>query len=224
MREGIMALPTTKEVAMNPRSFSLVVALVLALVNTTLAEDIHPESESKSDADIITPDGNESEIPKIEYFELELFGGYSMLRFDAGTEDPEGNNASNGWEVGATGKFLPWLGVAADFDGRSKDGNQFYHYLVGPRFYSQLENTQYGPMRFFGHVLVGGVTARGSGLPAERGFAMAVGGGGDLGGILRVQVDYILDRVDGFPNHNLRASLGIALPVRIAGQHPESKE
>jgi hypothetical protein len=219
-----LVLPTTKEVAMNPRSFSLTVALVLALGSTTVsAEDIHPETKTDSET---TPRQNphRGDAPQMEHFDLELFGGYSMLRFDAGKEDPEGELSSNGWEVGVTGKFLPWLGVAADFDGRSKDGNQFYHYLVGPRFYSQLTPTQYGPTRWFGHVLVGGVTARGSELPEEKGFAMVVGGGGDLGGIFRIQIDYVYDRVEGFPNHNLRASLGIALPVRFEWKQPESHD
>jgi hypothetical protein len=45
-------------------------------------------------------------------YKVEVFGGYSYLRFD---NSPSFNQ--NGWEVSGQYKFAPWLGALADFFG-----------------------------------------------------------------------------------------------------------
>src|SRR6516162_175954 len=50
-----------------------------------------------------------SSLSAQEQAKVELFGGYSQMRF-AGTN-------LNGWEASGQYKFLDWLGGVADFDG-----------------------------------------------------------------------------------------------------------
>jgi hypothetical protein len=62
---------------------------------------------------------------------VELFGGYSYLRF----RNSSGVNL-NGWEASAQYKFADWVGGVADFDGHygspSGVSTSTYTYLFGP--------------------------------------------------------------------------------------------
>jgi hypothetical protein len=148
----------------------------------------------------------QAQTEKPQYWRLEPFGGFSLLRLQPGAEDPEGENRHLGWEGGVTVNFLPWLGVTGDLDGFYKNGRRTYHYLVGPRF-AKVD----GILRFFCHVLVGGVNVSPADLPSERGFAMAVGWGADYG--IRFQMDYVMNRVDSLPSKNsLRLLVGVSPP------------
>jgi len=76
---------------------------------------------------------------------VELFGGYSYLRFD---NSPSFNQ--NGWEFSGQYKFKDWLGAVADFSGDYGSSTHTYYYLFGPQVS--------WPARVwpFGHVLIGG--------------------------------------------------------------------
>ena len=60
---------------------------------------------------------------------VELYGGYSYLRFD---NSPSFNQ--NGWEVSGEYKFSSWLGARADFSGDYGNGTHTTYYLFGARF------------------------------------------------------------------------------------------
>jgi hypothetical protein len=139
-----------------------------------------------------------------------IFGGYSFLR-------NSGNN-SQGWDGQATFNFNRYLGVTADVGGNfrtiasfsllpglSASANQrLYTFLFGPTV-----TANFGRSAVFGHALFGAARASSSagiGLPIIGGistglsnataFAMAFGGGIDIGisrhvAIRAAQIDYV---------------------------------
>ena len=85
-----------------------------------------------------------SSLSAQEQDKVELFGGYSYMRF-AGTN-------LNGWEASGQYKFLDWLGGVADFDGHygSFDGigTSTHTFLFGPQI---SRPSRVSP---FGHLLM----------------------------------------------------------------------
>src|SRR5258708_36279193 len=83
---------------------------------------------------------------------LDVFGGYSYVRFNPG----QGADAinQNGWESMATFKMTPMFGLSADVDGtyRSQSGakNSIYTYMAGPEFKMRKRNGD-----IFVHGLIG---------------------------------------------------------------------
>jgi hypothetical protein len=88
-------------------------------------------------------------IPAVAQDKLEVFGGYSYMRF---RPSPDFN--LNGWEASAQYKFKDWLGGVADFDGHY--GSPFgvstsvHSFLFGPQVSLP---SRVSP---FAHVLLGG--------------------------------------------------------------------
>ena len=76
---------------------------------------------------------------------VEVFGGYSYLRFD---NSPSFNQ--NGWEVSGQYKFAPWLGALADFSGDYGKSTNTTYFLFGPQVSWPARVSP------FGHVLIGG--------------------------------------------------------------------
>ena len=76
---------------------------------------------------------------------VEVFGGYSYLRFD---NSPSFNQ--NGWEVSGQYKFQPWLGAVADFSGDYGNATHTTYFLFGPQVSWPARVSP------FGHVLIGG--------------------------------------------------------------------
>jgi hypothetical protein len=183
---------------------------------------------------------------------LVIFGGYSYLRPPVTVEEafvctavlcppqPVGppvfltsRQNLNGWELSATYRFLPFLGIAADvsghygsaFSGFSSSTHQ-QTYLVGP------EVSLPSRVSPFAHVLVGGThqsISAGSGsviaigvgqfaiVPATNSaFATALGVGIDLKlvphiWIRPIQIDYLVTRLSGNTQNQARVSAGVAL-------------
>lgn len=139
-----------------------------------------------------------------------IFGGYSYLR--------NNSNGLNGWEGQGTYNFAPHFGITADVSGNyrtlfsiaplpgvSASVNQsVYNFLLGPTV-----TANFGRSAIFGHALfgvarssvgagfsvpiIGGVS---TGLNSATAFAMAFGGGVDIGitdhiAIRAAQVDYV---------------------------------
>ncbi len=138
-----------------------------------------------------------------------LFGGYSYLR--------NGNNGFNGWEGQGTFNFNRYLGVTADVSGSTltpfsfsllgASAGTYQHlnnYLFGPTVTGQLGRSAIFAHALFGEAhsslgagltvpIIGGIS---TGLTSANAFAMAFGGGVDIGltrhlAIRAVQVDYI---------------------------------
>lgn len=143
-------------------------------------------------------------VPKAE-----IYGGYSFLR--------NHGNDFNGWEGQVNFNFDRYFGATADFTGSyrsaasigvsglSVSANQrIFSYLFGPRV-----TARFGKNAIFGHALFGtahSTLGAGVSLPVLGGFstgvnsanafAMAFGGGADLGvsnhlAIRPVQIDYL---------------------------------
>jgi hypothetical protein len=145
-----------------------------------------------------------------EYSRVEAFAGYSYLR-------DSGNNF-NGWEGQLTWNFNRHLGATADFSGHYHNTSAFsplagfsisanqrlYTYLFGPTV-----TARFGKNSVFGHALFGAahstvgagfsapiVGSFSTGVNSANAFAMALGGGVDIGlnrffAIRPAQVDYL---------------------------------
>ena len=141
-------------------------------------------------------------------------GGYSYLR--------NGSNGFNGWEGQGTFNFNRYLGVTADVSGSSLSPFSFSFLGASAGTYQHLNNYLFGPTvagqfgrsAIFAHALfgeahsslgaglsvpiIGGLS---TGLTSANAFAMAFGGGIDIGltrhlAIRAVQVDYIRTQFD----------------------------
>jgi hypothetical protein len=138
-----------------------------------------------------------------------VFGGYSYLR--------NSNNGFNGWEGQGTFNFNRYLGVTADVSGASLTPFSFSLLGASASTYQHITNYLFGPTvtaefgrsAVFAHALFGeahsslgaGVTLPiiggiSTGLTSANAFAMAFGGGIDIGltrhlAIRAVQVDYL---------------------------------
>jgi len=153
-----------------------------------------------------------------------LFGGYSLLHSsnDLGSTSIGGSNFNlggslGGWEAQGTFNFTRHFGLTADFSGNSKQlagfsalgfsaGTQqhMYDFLFGPTV-----TGYFGKSSVFGHALFGAAhSSLGAGitvpilggisapLDSSNAFAMAFGGGVDIGlsrhfAIRAAQVDFI---------------------------------
>jgi opacity protein-like surface antigen len=160
------------------------------------------------------------DVPKAE-----VFAGYSYARVNPGG-GADGFNL-NGWNASVTGNFNSWFGIKADLSGHygtptvnnilpppatlDVDTNTFT-YLFGPQISARGER-----VTGFAHALFGGARVEGSTLGAsisDSGFGMALGGGFDVKlndnfAFRPAQLDYLLTRIGGDTQHNVRYSAGI---------------
>ena len=140
---------------------------------------------------------------------MELFGGYSYLRFH---NSPSAN--LNGWEIAGQYKFTNWLGGVADLDGHYGStngiGTSTYTYLFGPQisFPSRVSP--------FARLLLGGAHISEGGFGSSS-FSMALGGGIDVGLFHDqfywrvIQADYLMTQFGSRAQNNFRASTGIVI-------------
>ena len=151
-----------------------------------------------------------------------IFIGYSYTR----TNSFANTVNLNGWEGSLEGKFLPWIGIVADFGaGYGSDNTGFpiacvitgcrirgasvrkYTYLFGPR--ASIAIGRFTP---FAHALFGAghINDRGN---TDTSFATAVGGGLDYklikGVAWRVQGDNVHTNFFGSGENHFRFSTGI---------------
>lgn len=155
---------------------------------------------------------------------VEVFGGYSYLNIDPGT-NLISRQSANGWEASASGELNRWFGLEGSVAGYYKTypiGSGFpdvtvhdYSYGFGPRF-------NYRPV--FVHALFGGdhLTGTQAGSSASQdSIALALGGGIEWKiaprsrWAVRGSGDYVLTRhnilfVTSKTQNNFRASVGIA--------------
>jgi hypothetical protein len=139
---------------------------------------------------------------------VELFGGYSYMRFES---SPSVN--TNGWEISGEYKFAGPVGAVADFDGHY--GSPFgasmgvHTFLVGPQVS--------WPARIspFAHVLIGGGHISVGGA-SDTSFAAAIGGGIDARLVHSIywrviQGDWLHTSFFGGGQGNARISTGIVV-------------
>ena len=149
----------------------------------------------------------EASAPKAE-----VFGGYSYLR--------NNSNGFNGWTAQGTVNFARYFGVTAQVDGNYRNAvnlssfsvlgispsasQHLYDFLAGPTATARLGKSSVFAHALFGAAhsslgagvslpFIGGIS---TGLTSATGFAMALGGGVDIGlskrvAIRVVQIDYL---------------------------------
>jgi hypothetical protein len=147
-------------------------------------------------------------IPLRAQDKVEVFGGYSYMRFRS---SPATN--LNGWEVSGQYKFTGWLGGVADVDGHygsiSGVDTHVYTYLFGPQVSFPARVSPFAHLLFGGsHLNVAGFT--------DSSFSMAIGGGIDTELIRGIrwrilQADYLMTNFGNSRQNNARLSTGIVL-------------
>jgi len=150
-----------------------------------------------------------------------IFVGYSFSRADSlPGSSPVAN--LNGWEASLEGKFLPWIGVVADFGAGYGSGTLPIACISACAFSSSLRRYTYlfGPQvsvpvgRFtpFAHALFGAAHINNGGL-TDTSFATAIGGGIDYrlihGLAWRVQGDELHTNLFNTGENHFRFSTGI---------------
>jgi opacity protein-like surface antigen len=164
---------------------------------------------------------------------VEVFGGYSYVRFNPGYNAPGVN--FNGGSGSVSYNLTPMIGIVGDFGGYhySQGGGDVnvVSYLFGPKIAMRR-----GPITPFAQALFGGAhgsinagacsgarvrpdtTFSGCGTTSENAFAMALGGGVDWNatehiGVRLIQAEYLLTRFGfGGPTYsqnNARISAGV---------------
>jgi hypothetical protein len=152
-----------------------------------------------------------------------IFLGYSFSQ----TNSIGGTTSLNGFEGSLEGKFLPWVGIVADYSaGYGNDNTALplaacpvsgclfrgsrvrkYTYLIGPRV-----SIPVGKFTPFAHFLVGAAHVNDRGDP-DTTFATAIGGGLDYrlikGLAWRLQLDNVHTDFFHIGENHLRFSTGI---------------
>jgi hypothetical protein len=142
---------------------------------------------------------------------LQLFGGYSYVRFDSKTFGFADKSGLNGFDLMAAYNLVPGFGVVAEASGNYGPHMNFRAAVFGPQFLYQK-----GKMTFFAHTLFG----RGeSSLRVARGLrdagnAFQLGGGVDLDLRPRfafriIQADYVHTHFFQQTQGNIRLSTGL---------------
>lgn len=165
-----------------------------------------------------------------------IFFGYSYSGGDAfvhssGLLPASHSTGLNGWEGSLEGKFLPWIGLVADFSEHFGSHNVFVCPLppplgdcVGANLNAKRFTVLFGPRvsvsvgKFtpFAHALIGAahISDNGGGISnSDTSLATAIGGGLDYklikGLAWRVQADELHTRFFGGGQDHLRFSTGI---------------
>lgn len=166
---------------------------------------------------------------------VEVFGGYSYVR-------PEGGSGLHGWNASVAVNLNRWFGIVGDFSGHygsqslraeilddnfpgtitveADSDTNVHSILVGPRF-SYREHRKVTPFAhalFGASRLAGDATIRFGGASVDSsfsdiGFAVAIGGGLDVGlsesvGLRLIQADYVVTRFGSATQNNVRLSVG----------------
>ena len=154
-----------------------------------------------------------------------VFFGYSYYSTNLSSVDRAN---TNGWEVTAEGRVLPFIGIVGDFSAHygtehfavvcpvgqiggcpPNDFNISEHdYLFGPR-----ASVSVGKVRPFAEFLIGAAHANANGLASDTSFATAIGGGLDYKILKplawRFQGDYLHTSLFGNGHNNVKIATGI---------------
>jgi hypothetical protein len=154
---------------------------------------------------------SKSKLPAID-----VFGGYSYLRFDAKTLGFANQLNMNGGNVSvALPDLYQGLGAAIDISGHYTGQMEEFNFMIGPQYTYEWKG-----MRLYGHGLFGKARDRlrhpGTTLvePSHLGSAVAFGGGLDLPlkgrfSVRAIQADYLITSEFGSSQHNVRLSTGL---------------
>jgi hypothetical protein len=148
--------------------------------------------------------------------EIDVFGGYSYLRFDAKTLGFSDNLNMNGADISvAMPHIYKGLGAAIDVSGNFATELEVFNFSIGPQYTYEWKR-----MRLYGHGLFGKARARlqqpgaTSVEPSYLSNGFAIGGGLDfpLSGrfsVRVIQADYVITNDFGTRQNNVRLSTGV---------------
>jgi hypothetical protein len=154
---------------------------------------------------------SKSKLPAID-----VFGGYSYLRFDSKTLGFANQLNLNGGNIEvALPDLYEGLGAVIDVSGHSTTEMEEFNFMIGPQYTYEWKG-----IRFYGHGLFGKARDRlrqpGTTQlePSHLGKAVAFGGGVDLPlkgrfSVRPIQADYLITSEFGSTQHNLRLSTGL---------------
>lgn len=142
---------------------------------------------------------------------LELFAGYSYLRFDSTTLGFADYSNLHGGELAGAFNFSRHFGIVADVSDHFGNHLRVYQYIFGPQVMAHR-----GRVSGFAHALFGKANDRVSinGANTGTGRAVALGGGFDYYmsprySIRVVQADYLNTHTFNLSQGNLRVSTGV---------------
>jgi hypothetical protein len=153
---------------------------------------------------------------------VEIFGGYSYLRFESTTLGFSNQSNMNGGIVGISIPIYAGLGIAGDISAHFTRDLETYNFMAGPQY-----RVEWKGLRLTAHGLFGKgrtrLTNPGTTFvePSTLGRAWAAGGELDLPvgqkiWLRPVQADYLSNSAFGSTLHNVRISTGL---VFIFGKH-----
>lgn len=156
---------------------------------------------------------------------LQLFGGYSYLRFNSQTFGFANASGLNGWNVAASGNLFYNFGVVAELSGQYGAHFNLRDLAIGPQFLFP-----HGKYIFFGHALFGKartLVRQGTGAEDTQ-RAYEFGGGIDRKFLSRfdiriIQADYLHTSLLQQSQNNIRLSTGIVFhwgTIREKGHRP----
>jgi len=145
----------------------------------------------------------------------DVFGGYSIMRFDSPTIGYADYSYVNGWNAEVTGNIFRRLGVTLDGSGHYGSQLTLYHFMIGPQYTFRREGH-----RFFAHGLFGkaedtvGIVVPPKTSLESVGRSFGGGGGFDWDFNSRitirvVQADYLNTHTFGKGQDNYRVSTGV---------------
>ena len=150
--------------------------------------------------------------------EINVFAGYSLLRFDS---VPFGFAKTLNLNGGNMEVSLPDLyqgiGIAADFSGHHSPQAEQFNFMIGPQYRHEVKGVD-----LFGHILFGKTRTRlleigtAQFQPSTLGYSVALGGGLDIPvgkrfSIRPIQADYLVSSEFGSRRHNIRYSTGLVI-------------
>jgi hypothetical protein len=153
---------------------------------------------------------------KVKLPAIDVFGGYSYLRYESKTLGFADQMTLNGANVEvALPDLYEGLGAVVDLSGHYQSQMEEFNVMIGPQYTYEWKG-----IKFYGHGLFGKARDRlrqpGTTQvePSSSGRAVALGGGVDfpLKGRLSVraiQADYLITKDFGVTQHNVRLSTGL---------------
>lgn len=147
---------------------------------------------------------------------IDVFAGYSYLRFESKTLGYANQLNLNGGEIEVSMPDIYYgLGAALDVSGHYQHETEEFNFMIGPQY-----TYEWRKMRLYGHGLFGRARDRlkqpgATQLePSSLSRAVALGGGVDLPlsgkwSVRAVQADYLITEEFKTTQHNVRLSTGI---------------
>jgi hypothetical protein len=148
--------------------------------------------------------------------EIDVYGGFSHIRFDSQTLGFSNYSSLNGWAASITAPHLyEQLGFTVNGSGESASQLKVYNFLLGPQF-----SVERGRLRLFGNILFGKAETKVEIHQPTRseiasvGRAVAVGGGIDLNfahhiAVRLIDADYIYSKTFHINQNYGRLSAGL---------------